>query len=72
MYSGVTAADQSERLRIYCDIYQAVIVDARMRYQERGWLNYDRLFRQMAAADPTNKVSSIDCDLWHMCFTGLK
>ena len=45
-------------LGIYCDtcIYQAVIVDARMQYQGRGWLNYDRRFHQMAAADPTNKV----------------
>jgi len=30
--------------------YQAVIVDARMRYEGRDWLNYDRLFCQAAAA----------------------
>ena len=49
-----------------------MIVDARTRYEGRGWLNYDHRFCQSAAADPTRKWSSLDSDLWHMCFTGLR
>jgi len=70
-YSGVIAADQPERALDLLG-YQAVIVHARMRHEERGWLNCDHRFRQSAAADPAKKWSSIDGDLWHMCFTGLK
>ena len=70
-YSGVIAAAQPERAQDLLG-YQAVILDARMRYEGQGWLNYDRRFRQAAAADPTKKWSPIDGDLWHMCFTGLK
>jgi len=57
-YSGVIAAAQPERAQDLLG-YQAVILDARMRYEGQGWLNYDRRFRQAAAADPTKKWSPI-------------
>jgi len=43
-----------------------------MQYEGRGWLNYDRRFRQAAAANLTSKWSSLDSDLWHMRFTSLR
>jgi len=49
-YSGVIVADQPERALDLLG-YQAVIMDARMRYEGTGWLNYDRRFRQSAAAN---------------------
>ena len=71
VYSWVITTSQPERAQDLLG-YQAVIVDARMRYEGRGWLNYDRRFRQAAAADPIRKWSSLDSDLWHMCFTSLR
>jgi len=76
VYSWVITASQPEQAQDLLG-YQAVIVDARMQHEGRGWLNYDRCFRHAAAADPTaadptRKWSSLDSDLWHMCFTSLR
>jgi len=50
VYSWVIIASQPECAPDLLG-YQAVIVDDRMRYERRGWLNYDCCFHQAAAAD---------------------
>ena len=69
-YMAVIIGTQPERAQDLLG-YQAVIIDASMRYEGRGWMGYDRRFRQIAAADPTKKWSSLDSDLWNMSFAGL-
>ena len=70
MYTAVIIGSQPERAQVLLE-YQAVIIDASMQYEGRGWMGYDRRFQQIAAADLTRKWSSLDSDLWNMPFTGL-
>ena len=70
MYTAVIIGSQPERAQDLLG-YQAVIIDANMQYEGRGWMGYDRRFRQIAAADPSRKWSSLDSDLWNMSFAGL-
>ena len=70
MYAAVIIGSQPERAQDLLG-YQAVIIDASMRYEGRGWMGYDCRFRQIAAADPLRKWSSLDSDLWNISFAGL-
>ena len=51
IYLWVVTASQPKRVQDMLG-YQAVIIDDRMWYEGRGWLNYDRHFCKSAAADP--------------------
>ena len=50
--------------------YQVLIIEARMEYEDDGWLGYDRRFRQRAAAMPDAMWARIQPKLWNIAFTG--
>eukprot|EP00117_Sycon_ciliatum_P005525 scpid28772/ scgid9436/ len=69
-YSRVLA-DASPQLAGDLWAYQAIIVDANVRFHNDAWLSYDRKFRMATASLPHRySWSVIDPNLWQSCLTG--
>ena len=69
-YSRVLA-DASPQLAGDLWAYQAIIVDANVRFHNDAWLSYDRKFRMAKASLPHRySWSVIDPNLWQSCLTG--
>ena len=46
--------------------YQTLIIEASLEYQGDGWLEYDRHFRQRAAANSALVWPNTDTTLWNL------
>ena len=69
IYIAAISAKSPSRIRDLLG-YQALIIQASMEYKRDGWLGYDRIFRQNAAADPDTVWAHLDPTLWNIAFAG--